>query len=126
MGDAEQQREILLAEDSPADANLVRVALREYGRLPCRLHVVADGERALAFLRQQGMYARRPRPDLLLLDIGLPKVGSWQVLKALRTTPALARIPVVMLSEAMMEDEVQQAMFPPQAYFVKSLLLRES
>jgi chemotaxis family two-component system response regulator Rcp1 len=125
MGDAVRQRDILLAENSPADANLVRIALQEYGCQPYRLHVVADGERALAFLRQQGVYAGRPRPDLLLLDLRLPKVGGWQVLKAVRTTPALARIPVVMLSEAIMEDEVQQAIFPPQMYFVKSLLLRE-
>ena len=103
----------------------MRLALREYGRRPHRLHVVTDGEKALAFLRQQGMYAGRPRPDLLILNIRLPRVGGWQVFKAVRTTPALARIPVVVLGEARMKEEVRTAMFPPQAYFVKSLLLRE-
>jgi CheY-like chemotaxis protein len=123
---AEQPREILLAEDNPADANLVRFALREYGRRPWRLHVVSDGEKALAFLRQQRVYAGRPRPDLLLLDIRLPRVGGWQVLRAVRTTPALARIPVVVLTGTMTDkDAVHRERFQPQAYFVKPMLLRE-
>jgi CheY-like chemotaxis protein len=126
MADAEPPREILFAEDNPADANLMRLALRDYGRLLCRLHVVADGEKALAFLRREGVYAGMPRPELLLLDIGLPKLGGWRVLKALRTTPALARMPVVMLTGAMMErDAGQREMFQPLAYWVKPMLLRE-
>jgi CheY-like chemotaxis protein len=126
MGEAEQAREILFAEDSPADANLMRLALRDYGRRPYRLHVLTDGEKALTYLRREGVYAGMPRPDLLLLDIGLPKLGGWQVLKAIRTTPALARMPVVMLTGAKMDkDELHRAMFRPLAYLVKPMLLRE-
>ena len=123
---AEQQRVILFAEDSPADANLVRVAFRDYGRLPCHLYGVADGEAVLAFLRHEGMYAGMPRPDLLILDIGLPKLGGWKVLQTIRATPALARMPVVMLTGATMKvDEGYRAALQPLAYFVKPLLLRE-
>ena len=126
MSSADRQRVILFAEDSPADATMLQMALREYGRLPCRLRVVPDGEAALAFLRRERVYAGMPRPDLLILDIGLPKHGGWQVLKAVRTTPALARMPVVMLTGARMDtDEVQREMFQPLAYFVKPVLLRE-
>jgi len=107
-------------------ASLVQMVLREYGHLPCRCHIVPDGEAALAFLRHEGFYAGMPRPDLIILDIGLPKLGGWQVLKALRTTPALARMPVVILTGARMEtDEVQRERFQPLPYFVKPLFLRE-
>ena len=126
MGVANRWKEILLAEDSPADADLLRISLRDYGRVPCRLHVVPDGEAVLAFLRHEGLYAGMPRPDLLLLDIRLPRVGGWQVLRAVRTTPALARIPVVMLTGAMMDaDAVHREALRPLAYFVKPMLLRE-
>ena len=126
MGVANRWKEILLAEDSPADADLLRVSLRDYGRLPCRLHVVPDGEAVLAFLRHEGLYAGMPRPDLLILDIGLPKVGGWKVLKTIRTTPALASMPVVMLTGAMMDaDAVHREALRPLAYFVKPVLLRE-
>ena len=84
MGGAKQWRDILLVEDSPSDAEMLRVAFREYGHLPCRIHSVRDGEAALAFLQRHGLYAGMPRPDLLILDIGLPKLGGWKVLK----TPA--------------------------------------
>jgi CheY-like chemotaxis protein len=87
---------------------------------------VHDGEEVLAFLQQRGLYAGMPRPDLLILDIGLPKIGGWKVLKTLRTMPALATLPVVMLTGAMMAtDKVQQEALQPQAYFVKPLLLEE-
>jgi CheY-like chemotaxis protein len=67
-----------------------------------------------------------PRPDLLILDIGLPKLGGWKVLQAIRATPALARMAVVMLTGATMDvDEVHRAVLQPQAYFVKPVLLRE-
>jgi CheY-like chemotaxis protein len=126
MSGADQQRVILLAEDSPADANLVRVAFRDYGRLPCHHYSVVDGEAVLAFLRHQGVYAGLPRPDLLILDIGLPKLGGWKVLQTIRATPALARMPVVMLTGAAMDvDEGHRAALQPLAYFVKPVLLRE-
>ena len=87
MDASDQPRDILLAEDNPADVSLLRTAFREYGQLPCRIHSVYDGEAALAFLQQQGVYAGMPRPHLTILDIGLPKLGGWKVLKTLRATP---------------------------------------
>jgi two-component system response regulator len=126
MGGAKQWRDILLAEDSPSDAEMLRVAFREYGHLPCRIHSVRDGEAALAFVQRHGLYAGMPRPDLLILDIGLPKLGGWKVLKTLRALPALATLPVVMLTGARMEvDETHRAALQPLGYFVKPLLLRE-
>jgi len=87
---------------------------------------VRDGEAALAFLRQEGLYANMPRPALVILDIGLPKLGGWQVLQTLRATPVLATLPVVMLTGARMErDEAHRAALHPLGYFVKPLLLRE-
>jgi len=87
---------------------------------------VGDGEAALAFLEQQGLYAGMPRPALLILDIGLPKLGGWQVLKTLRATPGLAPLPVVMLTGAMMEgDAAHREVLRPLGYFVKPLFLGE-
>jgi CheY-like chemotaxis protein len=121
---SEQRRDILLAEDNPGDAELVRLAFRQYGHQPCRLHVVHDGEAALAFLRQEGFYADTPRPQLLLLDIGLPKIGGWHVLETLRATPALTALPVVMLTGSMTErDEAQRAALRPLACFEKPMQL---
>ena len=87
MNASEQPRDILLAEDNPADVSLLRTAFREYGQLPCRMHSVYDGEAALAFLQQQGLYVGMPRPHLTILDIGLPKLGGWKVLKDFGTKP---------------------------------------
>ena len=126
MDASDQPRDILLAEDNPADVSLLRTAFREYGRLACRIHSVRDGEAALAFLQQRGMYAGMPRPQLTILDIGLPKLGGWKVLKAMRATPALATQPVVMLTGARMAvDDTHRAALQPVGYFVKPLLLRE-
>ena len=126
MKAVDRQKEILLAEDNPADVSFLHQAFRRYGHLPCRIHSVRDGEAALAFLRQRGVYAGMPRPDLVILDIGLPKLGGWKVLQTLRVIPALAPIPVVMLTGAMMEaDEAHRAALRPLAYLVKPLQFRE-
>ena len=126
MDASEQPRDILLAEDNPADVSLLRTAFREYGQLPCRIYSVRDGEAALAFLQQQGLYAGMPRPHLTILDIGLPKLGGWKVLKTIRAIPALATLPVVMLTGARMEvDDAHRAALQPLGYFVKPLFLRE-
>jgi CheY-like chemotaxis protein len=116
----------LLAEDNPADVGLLHIAFRKYGQRPWRIHSVRDGEAALAFLEQQGLYAGMPRPALVLLDIGLPKLGGWKVLTAIRATPSLTTLPVVMLTGAMMEvDEAQREALRPLGYFVKPLFLGE-
>ena len=127
MRDAvDQCKDILLAEDSPADVEMLRESFRQYGRLPCRLHIVHDGEEVLTYLRQEGFYAHTPRPHLVLLDIGLPKLGGWKVLEAIRATPALATLPVVVLTGAAMEtDERHRTALQPLTYVVKPMLLRE-
>ena len=103
---------------------LLQVACREHGQLSYRLYSVHEGEAALAFLRQEGLYAGMPRPALVLVDIGLPKLDGWHVLETLRATPALATLPVVMLTGSMTSrDEEQQAALQPLACFVKPMQL---
>lgn len=89
--------ELLLVDDNPGDVRLTREALKESG-LPGALSVVGDGEQALAFLRRVGPHAAAPRPDLVVLDLNLPRVDGRQVLAALAADPALKDIPVVVLT----------------------------
>lgn len=98
---------ILLAEDSPADQRLTRLALAE-ARQPNEVHVVGDGVEALAFLRRQGPYAAAPRPDLVLLDLNMPRMGGREVLEVLKQDPDLRRIPVVVLTTSASPDDVAQ------------------
>ena len=94
--------EILLVDDSPGDVRLTQEALRD-ARMKNRLHVVGDGVEAMAFLRRQGRFADAPRPDLVLLDLNLPKMDGREVLKEVKADPALATIPVVILTTS--DDE---------------------
>jgi len=119
-----QQKEILLVEDNPADMTLLQQAVLEYGKLSWRIYRVSDGEAALAFLRHDGAYEGMPRPQLIILDIGLPKLGGWEVLKSLRATPTLATIPVVMWAGVMtQQDEEQREVLQPRACFTKPMTL---
>lgn len=106
---------ILLAEDLPADAGLVREALRE-GRFYCTLDVVEDGEQALAYLR--GEIAGARRPDLLLLDLNLPRLNGREVLAAIKQDPALHLIPVVVLTTSDVERDVEASYSLGAAGFV--------
>jgi len=120
MSMADQWRDILYAEDNPGDAKLLWISFREHGHLPCRLHIVPDGEAVLAFLRQEGFYAGMPRPHLLLLDIGIPKIDGWEVLETIRATPALAHMRVIMLTGVLMaRDEERRAALQPLACLEK-------
>jgi DNA-binding response OmpR family regulator len=86
---------------------------------------VRDGEAVLAFLQQQGLSARVPRPHLTILDIGLPKLGGWKVRQTLCTTPALAMLPVVMLTGAKIAvKETHRAALQPLGCCVYPLLFR--
>jgi CheY-like chemotaxis protein len=86
-----------LVEDNPGDVRLTVEALKE-GKICIQPHVVGDGVEALAFLRQEGPYTEAPRPDLVLLDLNLPKKDGREVLMEIKTDPILQRIPVVVLS----------------------------
>jgi two-component system, chemotaxis family, response regulator Rcp1 len=92
---AQRRRELLLVDDNPADTRLLAECLRAV-TFPYHLHILTDSEAALAFLQRHAPYSTAPTPDLILLDIHPLKTSGWVVLEWLRTTPALAHIPVVM------------------------------
>jgi two-component system, chemotaxis family, response regulator Rcp1 len=100
--------EILLVEDSPTDALLAREAL-DYAKVCNRLHVVTDGVSALAFLRGEGPYADAPRPDLVLLDLNLPKKDGRAVLREIKSDARLKIIPVVVLTTSSAEADVLES-----------------
>jgi CheY-like chemotaxis protein len=97
--------EILLVEDNPGDVRLTIEALKD-GKVSNRLHVVKDGVEALVFLRQEGPYAAAPRPDVILLDLNLPKKDGRQVLEEIKADEHLRRIPVVVLTTSSSEQDI--------------------
>ena len=97
--------EILLVEDNPGDVRLTKEALRE-AKLSTRMHVAYDGVDALAFLRREGAYAEMPRPDLILLDLNLPRKGGREVLAEIKADEHLRRIPVVILTTSQAEQDI--------------------
>jgi CheY-like chemotaxis protein len=97
--------EILLVEDNPGDVLLTREALRD-AKVLNRLTVASNGEEALAMLRRQGDHASNVRPDLVLLDLNLPRLSGLELLTAIRTDPELASLPVVMLTSSAAERDV--------------------
>ena len=97
--------EILLIDDNPGDVRLMRESLKE-AEMQITLHVVRDGVGAMAFLRKEDMYADRPRPDLILLDLNLPKKDGREVLIEIKQDPDLKRIPVVILTGSVSEEDV--------------------
>lgn len=100
--------EILLVEDSPGDVTLTVEALRD-ARVANNLHVARDGEEALRFLRREGEFAEKPRPDLILLDLNMPRKDGREVLADLKADDELKRIPVVVLTTSQSEDDVAAA-----------------
>ena len=97
--------EILLVEDDPGDVLMTREAFEDY-KLRNQLHVVSDGVKALEFLRREGEYAEAPRPDLVLLDLNLPRMDGREVLQAIKSDEELASIPVVVLTTSEAEEDV--------------------
>ena len=100
--------EILLVEDSPDDAALTIDALRD-GRVQNRVAVVEDGVEAMAYLRRDGPYADAPRPDLILLDLNLPRKNGREVLAEVKQDPDLRRIPVVVMTSSDDEKDILAA-----------------
>jgi two-component system, chemotaxis family, response regulator Rcp1 len=100
--------EILLVEDNPGDVRLTVEALKE-GGVSNRLHVARDGVEAMAFLRREGDHADAPRPDLILLDLNLPRKTGFQVLAELKIDENVRRIPVVVLTTSDIEEDVKRS-----------------
>ena len=100
--------EILLVEDSPTDVLLAREALED-SKIVNNLHVVTDGVEAMAFLRREGRTPHAPRPDLILLDLNLPKKDGREVLAEIKNDESLKRIPVVVLTTSKSEADVMRA-----------------
>lgn len=97
--------DILLLEDEPADAYLVKMALRE-GKVLANLHHVIDGREGFDFLQKVGQYANAPRPDLIFLDLNMPRMNGAEFLKALKADETLNDIPVVVLTTSDVETDV--------------------
>ncbi|KPC81464.1 MULTISPECIES: response regulator [Streptomyces] len=105
MNDDVKPIEVLLVEDDPGDELMTREAFED-NKIRNTLHVVRDGQEALDFLYRQGEYADAPRPDLVLLDLNLPKYDGRQVLERIKTDPDMALIPVVVLTTSSAEEDI--------------------
>jgi two-component system, chemotaxis family, response regulator Rcp1 len=99
---------ILLVEDNPGDVRLTREALRE-GKVQSELQVARDGVEALDLLSRRGPYANAPRPDLILLDLNLPRKDGRELLAELKADETLRRIPVVVLSTSRAEEDIRRS-----------------
>ena len=97
--------DVLLVEDDPGDVLMTREAFEE-NKVANRLAVVSDGESAMAYLRKQGQYADAPTPDLVLLDLNLPRMDGREVLAAMKRDDSLRSIPVVVLTTSEAEEDV--------------------
>ncbi|MCC6796339.1 MAG: response regulator [Candidatus Hydrogenedentes bacterium] len=114
----------LLVEDNPADAELARDALQD-GALPIDLHVVGDGEQALAFVFKQNDYVTAPDPDIVLLDLNLPRLNGKEVLSRLKSDETSKSIPVIILTSSEAdEDVVSSYSLGANSYVTKPLDLK--
>jgi CheY-like chemotaxis protein len=103
-----RQLEVLVAEDNEFDTHVTVAAFRD-ARVPSRLHCVPDGEAAIAFLKRTGEHSQAPRPDLILLDLNLPKKGGLEVLEEIKADPNLKNIPVVIVSGNIRDGDIRRA-----------------
>jgi chemotaxis family two-component system response regulator Rcp1 len=116
---------LLLVEDSPGDVRLTQEAFRD-ANAAVVLHVVADGEEAMAFLRQQGRHIDAPRPDLILLDLNLPKLDGHEVLTLIKEDATLKSIPTVMLTTSAAESDIAESYkLHANSYFTKPVGFEE-
>ncbi|MBD2678328.1 response regulator [Nostoc paludosum FACHB-159] len=100
--------EVLLVEDNPGDAQLTRIALED-SKISIHLNVVEDGVEAMAFLRKQEKYVEAAHPDIVLLDLNLPKKDGREVLAEIKADDNLKRIPVVVLTTSQAEEDILKA-----------------
>jgi len=105
IGKGRSHLEVLLVEDSPGDVRLTQEAFRE-ANMAIRLHVAADGVEAMAFLNHEGPHATAPRPDLILLDLNLPKMDGREVLARIKADATLKTIPTVILTTSESEADI--------------------
>lgn len=105
MIDAGEPVEILLAEDHPGDAKLTQKAF-EQGSILNNLHIVDNGVEAMRYLRQEAEYADKPTPDLVLLDLNMPRKDGWDVLEEVKEDPDLCRIPIIVLTSSEAEEDI--------------------
>lgn len=103
-----QSIDVLLVEDDPGDELMTREAFED-NRIGHSLHVVRDGEEALDFLYRRAAFRNAPRPDLVLLDLNLPKYDGRQVLAQVKSDPDLARIPIVVLTTSAAEEDIRRS-----------------
>ena len=108
MGAAGAPLDVLLVEDSPGDVRLTQEALREANRA-VRLHVAVDGVDAMDFLRHEGRHLRAPRPDLILLDLNLPKMDGREVLAQIKADDRLRTIPTIILTTSEAEADITKS-----------------
>jgi chemotaxis family two-component system response regulator Rcp1 len=105
VGRVEKPIEVLLVEDNPGDVRLTQEAFRDVNR-DIRLHLTADGVEAMAFLKREGAHADAPRPDLILLDLNLPRMDGRELLAYIKQDAELKMIPTVVLSNSDMQADV--------------------
>lgn len=105
MNETTEPIEVLLVEDDPGDELMTREAFED-NKIRNTLHVVRDGEQALDFLYRRGEHADAPQPDLILLDLNLPKYDGRQVLEKIKSDPDLAHIPIVVLTTSSAEEDI--------------------
>jgi two-component system, chemotaxis family, response regulator Rcp1 len=105
IGGEDMPREVLLVEDSPGDVRLTKEAFRD-ANSSIHLHVVSDGVEAMAFIRREGAHIRAPRPDLILLDLNLPKMDGREVLAKIKEDASLKTIPTVILTTSEAEADI--------------------
>ena len=111
--------DVLLVDDNPGDIELTKVALRD-ARIRYSVHVAQDGAEALAFLRAQGEFSGAAKPDLVILDLRMPKLDGFQVLAEMKADPELLRIPVIIMSGSSNEQDLARAYDgQASAYLVK-------
>jgi CheY-like chemotaxis protein len=103
----ETAMQVLLVEDNPGDVRLTQEAFKD-AKMHLELHVVPDGQEAMEFLRREGRYAQSPRPDLVLLDLNLPRKDGREVLADLKSDPDLMSIPVVILTTSTSDVDIQR------------------
>lgn len=117
--------DILLVEDNAGDALLVQKAF-ELGRIANRIYTVGDGEEALAFLRGEGKYEEMPRPDLIILDLNMPKLDGREVLAEIKSDPNLLMIPVIVMTTSADErDIINSYKLHVNCYITKPVQVRE-